>query len=119
MRTVIYMALAIVFEVAWAISLKSIKGWSSTGPIAITSIAYIAALAFLILASRRMEIGTAYAIWAGSGVALIALIGIFALKESATPLKLASLALVATGVIGLNLAGGHGTAAPEAPESRP
>lgn len=119
MRTAIYMTLAIALEVAWAISLRSIKGWHSTLPIAITSSAYIGALVFLVLASRGMEIGTAYAIWAGSGVALIALVGIFALKESATPLKLASLALVITGVVGLNLAGGHGPAAPDSPKSHP
>ncbi|MFN9993740.1 MAG: DMT family transporter [Phycisphaerales bacterium] len=108
MRTALLLTAAIACEVAWAISLKFIKGWHSTGAIMFTAATYIAAVIFLLLAARKLEIGLAYAIWAGTGMALIALIGVFALKESVTPLKVASLALVILGVIGLSLAGVHG-----------
>jgi len=108
MHTAVLLAAAIVCEVAWAISLKFIKGWHSTGAIMFTAATYIAAVIFLLLAARKMEIGIAYAIWAGTGMALIALIGVFVLKESVTTLKLASLALVILGVIGLSIAGIHG-----------
>ena len=108
MRTILFLTAAIACEVAWAIGLKFIKGWESVGAIALTVTTYLAAVVFLTLATRKMEIGIAYAIWAGSGVALIALVGILALKESVTPLKLASLALVILGVVGLSLSGTHG-----------
>ncbi|MFZ4576183.1 MAG: DMT family transporter [Phycisphaerales bacterium] len=103
MRAALFMVLAIACEVSWAIGLKSVKGWYSTTAIAFTAATYIGALVFLILASKRMEIGVAYALWAGSGVALIAIIGIVHLKEGTNPLKLVSLALVAAGVVGLSL----------------
>lgn len=64
---------------------------------------YILALIGLAKALERIEVGVAYAVWAASGTFLIALIGIVAFGERATPLKLASLALVIAGVIGLNV----------------
>jgi small multidrug resistance pump len=54
-----------------------------------------------------MSVGATYAIWSAVGTALVATIGMFALGESATALKLASLALIIIGVVGLNLAGSH------------
>jgi len=60
----------------------------------------------LSLVLRDISVGTTYAIWAGAGTAAIALIGIVALGEPATALKLASVALIIVGVIGLNAAGG-------------
>lgn len=107
MRGAALMLLAIACEVSWAIGLKYVKGWESTRAIAFTAVTYVAALVFLILASKRMEIGVAYAIWAGSGVALIAVIGMVYLKEGTSPLKLVSLALVAAGVVGLSLTTSH------------
>jgi small multidrug resistance pump len=47
----------------------------------------------------------AYAVWAGVGTALITLVGIFFFKEPATMLKLASIALIIIGVVGLHLSG--------------
>jgi small multidrug resistance pump len=106
--TPLYLALAIVFEVAWAISMKVSQGLTKPIPAAITLIAYILSLVFLSLATRRMEIGTAYAVWAGSGAAIIAVIGIVYFREPASALKIASLGLVIAGIIGLQLgSSGH------------
>ncbi len=57
------------------------------------------------MALKRLEVGPAYATWTGIGAAGTAVVGIAMLGESASPLKIASLALVVTGVIGLSLAG--------------
>ena len=48
----------------------------------------------------------AYAIWAGVGTALIALIGVALFKEGVSPVKLLGIGLVIAGVVLLNLYGG-------------
>jgi multidrug transporter EmrE-like cation transporter len=102
--TYLYLALAIVFEVGWAVGIKLSDGFTRIGVTAATLVMYIFSLVALMLAVRKMDLGVAYATWAGSGMALIALIGIVHFKEPATPLKLASLAMVVAGLVGLNIA---------------
>ena len=65
---------------------------------------YVLALIGLALALRTIEVGVAYAVWAGAGTLLIAVLGVIVFKESMSPLKIVSIALVAVGVVGLNLA---------------
>ena len=59
----------------------------------------------LTFALRRLEIGPAYAVWTGIGAAGTAIVGMAALHESVSPLKLVSIALILVGVIGLNFSG--------------
>jgi small multidrug resistance pump len=61
----------------------------------------------LALVLKQLPVGLTYAVWSAAGTALIAAVGIFAFGEGATVLKLASLALIIMGVVGLNLAGSH------------
>ena len=69
---------------------------------------YLLSVVFLALATRKMDIGVGYAIWAGSGVALIAIVGMLYFKEPATALKFVSLALIGAGIVGLSVArAGH------------
>jgi small multidrug resistance pump len=68
---------------------------------------YLIAFALLAQTLRTMSVGTAYAIWAGVGTAVIAGIGMVFLGESASAVKLAGLALVIAGVVVLNLGGAH------------
>ena len=65
---------------------------------------YLIALLCLALALRSIEVGIAYAVWAGVGTLLIALIGVLFFKESVSVIKVVSIALVIVGVVGLNLA---------------
>jgi small multidrug resistance pump len=59
----------------------------------------------LTYALKKIDMSMAYAVWAGVGTALITLVGIFFFKEPATMLKLASIALIIIGVVGLHLSG--------------
>jgi small multidrug resistance pump len=68
---------------------------------------YAASLWLTALALRELEISLAYAVWAGVGTAAVAVIGMAALGESVNALKLASIALVIGGVVGLNLSGAN------------
>ncbi len=106
--TYLWLALAVIFEVGWAISMKLSDGFSHLAFTIATVVMYLLSVVFLALATKKMEIGTAYAIWAGCGVAMIAIIGMVCFKEPVTALKLASLGLVVAGIVGLNIAtGGH------------
>ena len=102
----ILLAIAISSEVAATIALRSADGFSRTIPSLIVVAGYGLSFWMLSLVLRDISVGTTYAIWAGAGTAAIALIGIVALGEPATALKLASVALIIVGVIGLNAAGG-------------
>ncbi len=104
--TAIYLVLAIVFEAGWAIAMKLSAGFARPGPAIATVLAYILSLVFLTLATRKLDIGPAYAIWAGTGVALIAAAGMLYFKEPVSPAKLGSIALIVLGIVGLQLSGG-------------
>ena len=106
MWTTVFLLAAIAFEVGWAIAMKLSDGFTKSLPTVTTIVMYLLSVVFLALATRKMEIGTAYAIWAGSGVALISIAGIVHFNEPLTAIKVASVLLIVTGIVGLNLAGG-------------
>lgn len=100
----LFLTAAIVCEVAATTCMKlsdSLTRWVWIGPMLV---GYVLALGGLALALKNIEVGIAYAVWAGAGTLVIALIGIAYFGEGASALKLASMALVILGVVGLNLA---------------
>jgi small multidrug resistance pump len=107
MPTGILLTIAIVSEVAATVSLRLADGFSRPLPSAIVVAGYAVSFWMLALVLRHLPVGLTYAVWSAAGTALIAAIGIVAFGEAATALKLASLALIIMGVVGLNLAGGH------------
>jgi len=107
MPIALLLSLAIVTEVSATVALRFSDGFTRPGPIAIVVLGYGISFYLLALVLREMSVGSTYAIWSAAGTALVAAFGIFALGESATTLKLASLALIIIGVVGLNLAGSH------------
>jgi quaternary ammonium compound-resistance protein SugE len=96
-----------LLETAWAIALKQSAGFSKLLPSVLFVVLGVASLALLALALRSLPVGTAYAVWTGIGAAGTAILGIVLLGEPAQALRLASIALIVAGVVGLNLAGGH------------
>jgi small multidrug resistance pump len=97
---------AIAAEVVGTLFLRASDGFSRLWPSLGTVAGYAVAFVLLAQALRSIDVGVAYAIWAGLGTALITLIGIVALGEPATALKLAGTALIVVGVVALNLSGG-------------
>ena len=100
------LATAIASEIAATLSLKA-AGNGSVPAIAIVVVGYAASVGLLMLALKRIDVSIAYAAWAGTGTAVVALLGMTLLGESASGLKVASVALVIAGVVGLNLGGAH------------
>ena len=96
---------AILFEVAGITSMKLSRGFSEPLPSIAVPVFYVLSAAAVILALKRLDLSVTYAIWSGVGTALAAVIGIAYFREPLSLFKVASLALVVLGVVGLSLAG--------------
>ena len=103
----LYLSAAIATEVVGTVVLNFTDGFTRPAPTAFVVITYAISLWLTALALRELEISLAYAVWAGVGTAAVAVIGMAALGESVNALKLASIALVIGGVVGLNLSGAN------------
>lgn len=99
-----YLVVAGLLEVGWAIGLKYTEGWSRPVPSAVTLVLLGFSMWFLALAARELPIGTAYAVWTGIGAAGTAVLGMVLLGEPRTAWRLACLALIVAGVVGLKFA---------------
>jgi quaternary ammonium compound-resistance protein SugE len=99
----IYLVIAGVLEVAWAIGLKYTEGWTRLYPSLITGVLMIASFYFLSLAVKVLPIGTSYAVWTGIGTVGAAIFGIAILGESRDIGKLVCIFLIVTGIVGLKL----------------
>ena len=101
----IFLTAAILFEVAGITSIKLSRGLSEPVPSLAVVVFYVCSAAAVILALKKLELSTAYAIWSGVGTALAAAIGVVYFREPMTLLKIASLALIIVGVVELSFAG--------------
>ena len=99
----LYLTGAIILEVAGTTSMKLSEGFTKTIPSILMFVFYILSLVCLTYALKKIDVGAAYAIWAGAGTALIAIIGIYFFHEPVTLLKIGSIALIIVGVAGLHL----------------
>lgn len=98
----IYLALAIVLEVTGSSFLQLSKGFSKPLPTVLMAIAYIACFFFLSQALKSMPLGIAYAIWAGLGIVLTALISVLVFKQSLDLPAILGMLLIIAGVIVIN-----------------
>jgi quaternary ammonium compound-resistance protein SugE len=98
----LYLCLAGLLEVGWAIGLKYTDGFSRLWP-SIGTAAMATSLLFLAQALRTIPVGTGYAVWTGIGAAGTATLGILLFAEPPTLLRLVSLGLIVAGIIGLKL----------------
>jgi len=92
-----------LFEVGWALGLKYTDGFSRPLPTALTIAAMVISLGLLGLAVKQLPLGTAYAIWTGVGAVGTVIAGIILFGESMAPVRLASVALIVAGLIGLKI----------------
>ncbi len=97
------LAATIVLEVTGSVMMKLADGFSQFWPSVGVFVCYSAALAGLTITLKFIELSIAYAIWAGAGTALVAMIGMVYFREPVTALKLISLVFVIVGVVGLQL----------------
>jgi quaternary ammonium compound-resistance protein SugE len=99
----LYLVIAGLMEVGWAIGLKYTDGFSRLWPSIGTIAAMAISIAFLGLALKTLPVGTAYAVWTGIGTVGVAVLGIVLFGESAALPRLACIGLILAGIVGLKL----------------
>jgi quaternary ammonium compound-resistance protein SugE len=99
----IYLVVAGLFEVGWAIGLKYTEGFTRLWPSLWTGASMALSLFLLAQALRTLPVGTGYAVWTGIGSLGTAVLGILLLGESRDALRLLCLALIVAGIVGLKL----------------
>ena len=100
----ILLILAGLFEVGWAVGLKYTDGFTRPLPTLATALAMVVSLGLLGIAMKSLAVGTAYAVWVGVGAVGTAILGIVLFGEPANPGRIASLALIVAGIVGLRIA---------------
>jgi len=99
----VYLAIAGVLEIAWAIGLKYTEGWTRFVPSLITGALMIASFYFLSQAVKTLPIGTAYAVWTGIGTVGAAILGMVLFDEPRDIVRVLCIALIIAGIAGLKL----------------
>ena len=93
-----------LLEIIWAYSMKRSAGCTLLGPSLVTLVAMVASFALLGFAMRSLPLGTAYAIWTGLGAVGAFALGVLALGEPATPMRLTAITLIVSGIALMRLA---------------
>ncbi|WP_197038373.1 DMT family transporter [Billgrantia saliphila] len=103
MMAYLYLALAIVAEVVATSALKASDGFSRLGPSLVSAIGYGVAFFLLSLVLRTVPVGIAYAIWAGLGIVLVALVGVLVYGQRPDLPAVLGIALIVAGVLVIQL----------------
>jgi quaternary ammonium compound-resistance protein SugE len=99
----IYLVVAGLFEIGWAIGLKYTDGFTRPLPTALTLASMVISIGLLGLALKTLPVGTAYAVWTGIGTVGTVVLGIALLGDSASALRLACIGLIVAGIVGLKV----------------
>ncbi|WP_428665877.1 DMT family transporter [Reyranella sp.] len=102
----LYLVVAGLFEIGWPLGLK--KGWGPDGVQAgwliFAFVAMMISGALLMMAQRAIPMGTAYAVWTGIGAVGAFATGVLLFGDSASVMRIISIALIVAGIVGLKLA---------------
>ncbi len=101
--TWIILVLAGLFEIVWAVGLKYTHGFTRLVPSLVTVGGMIISFWLLALSMKTLPLGTAYAVWVGIGTVGAFVAGIILFGESAGWMRIASVALIVLGLVGLKL----------------
>jgi quaternary ammonium compound-resistance protein SugE len=104
----IYLVIAGLLEIGWALGLKHTDGFSRLWPSVATICAMIASFALLAAALKTIPVGTGYAVWTGIGAAGTAILGMAFLGESRDVARILCILLIVAGVVGLRVASASG-----------
>lgn len=97
----VWLIVAGLLEISWAVGLKYTDGFSKPGPSVVTVVLMLASFWCLAQAVKGLPLGTSYAIWTGIGAVGTAIAGIALFKEPATAARLACMVLIVAGIVGL------------------
>ena len=93
-----------LFEIGWAVGLKYTDGFTRLVPSVLTLICMTGSIVMLGFAVKTLPMGTAYAVWTGIGAVGTAILGIVLFGDPAGTARIACIALIVAGIVGLKLA---------------
>jgi quaternary ammonium compound-resistance protein SugE len=99
----VYLVIAGLFEMGWAIGLKYTEGFTRLVPTSLTIAAMIISVLLLGLALRELPVGTGYAVWTGIGTVGTAILGMYLFGDPATVGRIACIGLIVAGIAGLKI----------------
>jgi quaternary ammonium compound-resistance protein SugE len=99
----IYLFVAGIFEIVWAVALKYSEGFTRLWPAVTVVVAMAASILLLALALKVLPLGIAYPIWTGIGAAGTVILGILLFDESRDILKILFILMIIAGIVGLRL----------------
>jgi len=99
----LYLFVAGLLEIGWAVGLKYTQGFTKMVPSVLTLTSMVGSVVLLGLALKHLPLGTAYAIWTGIGTVGTAIAGMILLGEPAGAMRLMCIALIVAGIFGLKL----------------
>jgi quaternary ammonium compound-resistance protein SugE len=97
----LYLLLAVAFEIAWAVSLKSTEGYSRLWPSMANALLALGAMLTLAKAVKGIPIGISYPVWAGLSLIGVVIIGVSILNEYFGFWHLIFVSLIIIGIVGL------------------
>ncbi len=98
----LYLTIAIISEVVATSALKSSQGFTNLIPSLLVVVGYGLAFYFLSLVLKTIDVGVAYAVWAGLGVVLVALVGAVIYKQIPDLPAITGMVLIVSGVLIIN-----------------
>ena len=99
----VWLSVAGLLEIVWAVALKYTDGFTRVWPSIITLGAMAASLYCLAVAIRTIPIGTGYAVWTGIGAVGVAILGMLLFDEPRDLLRIGSILLIVAGIAGLKM----------------
>ncbi|MDP2298688.1 MAG: multidrug efflux SMR transporter [Pseudolabrys sp.] len=102
----IYLAVAGLLEIIWTVAMKQSHGLTRLVPSLVMLIGMIGSFGFLALAMRSLPLGTAYPLWTGIGAVGAFVVGFVVLGEQLTPMRVAAVLMIVSGIVTLKLAHG-------------
>ena len=99
----VWLTVAGLLEVVWAVGLKYTDGFTRLWPSVITIAAMVASVYCLAVALRTIPVGTGYAVWTGIGAVGVAILGMVLFGESAALLRIGAILLIVAGIAGLKV----------------
>lgn len=103
----VYLLIAGVLEVQWAVTMKYTEGFSKLWPSVFCVLGMAASVYFLALAQKTLPLGTSYAIWTGIGAVGATICGIILFNEPRDIARILCILLIVAGILGLKITSGH------------
>ena len=101
--TYLYLAIAIVAEVAATSALKASEEFTNLIPSIIVVVGYGIAFYFMTLVLRVIPVGITYAVWSGLGIVLVAIVSFFLYKQTPDFPAIIGMGLIISGVVVINV----------------